>query len=115
MTQLALLLEFFKNNPNKEIKHPEIVDWATKEWYKKTAKVFRDPDRGIRSLHQQGYLVKVKKGIYKYDPNQIKSNKLEDFTEKQKNEILKQDNYKCVICGKGRKDGIELHDRSYKA
>ena len=27
----------------------------------------------------------------------------------QKHKILKKDNYKCVICGRGKKDGVELH------
>ncbi len=72
LSQLDLLLEFFKKNPNKNISHPQVVDWATNEWKKKTNKVFRDPDRGIRSLHQKGYLVKVKKGVYRYTPNLIK-------------------------------------------
>ena len=34
---------------------------------------------------------------------------LEDFTLAQKQEILKRDSYKCVICGKGEKEGMELH------
>lgn len=34
---------------------------------------------------------------------------MEDFTQKQKDEILKRDGYKCVICGRGTKDGVELH------
>ena len=33
-TQLELLMEYFKNNPNRDISHPEIVDWTTSEWRK---------------------------------------------------------------------------------
>ena len=62
-TQLELLMEYFQKNPNRDIHHPEIVDWATNEWKKRTGSVFRDPDRGIRKLHQDGYLIKVKKGV----------------------------------------------------
>ena len=74
-------MEYFKNNPNRNISHPEIVDWATKEWKKRTGNVFRDPDRGIRKLHQAGYLIKVQKGIYRYDPTLVTQHKLEDFSE----------------------------------
>ncbi len=109
ITQSELLMEYFKNNPNRDIKHPEIVDWAVAEYSKRTGEVFRDPDRGIRKLAQTGYLIKVKKGVYRYDPDYINIKKLEDFTETQKRRILKRDNYKCVICGKGRENGIELH------
>jgi hypothetical protein len=108
-TQLDLLMEFFKNNPNRDIPHPEVVDWATSEWKKCTGTVFRDPDRGIRRLHQDGYLIKVKKGVYRYDPKAVVKRELEDFTAEQKEKILKRDKYKCVICGRGRKEGVELH------
>ena len=107
--QLDLLMEFFYKNPNRDIAHPEIVDWATKKWKKKTGNVFRDPDRGIRQLHEKGYLVKVRKGVYRYDPKAANKRKIEDFTLKQKGEILKRDEYKCVICGKGEREGVDLH------
>lgn len=108
-TQLELLMEYFKKNPNRDIPHPEIVDWATSEWKKRTGTVFRDPDRGIRRLHQDGYLIKVRKGVYRYDPKAVNQRELEDFTAVQKAAILKRDKYKCVVCGKGRKEGVELH------
>ena len=76
---------------------------------KEQVKFFKDPDRMIRSLAQRGFLIKIAKGIYRYDP-EFESNKyLQDFTEEQKREILERDGYKCVICGKGIEDGIELH------
>lgn len=109
ITQKELLIEFFKNNPNRNIEHPEVVDWVTQEYKKRTGLVFRDPDRGIRKLHQSGFLIKVKKGVYRYKPELEQYKELEDFTEKQKSEILKRDGYKCVICGKGIEDGVELH------
>ena len=109
LSQKELIKEFFIKNPMRDIKHPEVVDWVVKEWKKRTGEVFRDPDRGIRSLAQSGFLIKVSKGVYKYDPNFEDERELEDFTAAQKNEILKRDGYKCVICGKGKKDGVELH------
>jgi len=77
--------------------------------------VFRDADRGIRLLAQSGFLIKVKKGVYRYDPNSIENIELEDFTTAQKKIILARDNYKCVVCGRGKKDGIELHVDHIKA
>ncbi len=109
ISQLDLLKEYFIKNPNRDISHPEIVDWATKKWKQKTKIVFRDPDRGIRSLAQKGFLIKKGKGIYRYEPDHIQNKELADFAESQKSRILKRDDYKCVICGKGRKDGVELH------
>ena len=108
-SQLDLLLEYYKKNPNKDIEHPKIVDWVTSEWKKRTGKIFRDPDRGIRQLHQKGYLIKIKKGVYKYEPDAVKNRLLEDFSPKVKEAIFRRDKYKCVICGRGRTEGIEIH------
>lgn len=76
---------------------------------KRTGNVFRDPDRAIRQLSQGGFLIKIAKGIYKYDPKKANKRELENFTAIQKEAILKRDNFKCVICGRGKKDGVELH------
>jgi len=107
-SQMDILLEYYKKNPNRDIKHPEAVDWVTKEWKRQTGKVFRDPDRGIRKLHQNGYLMKIKKGVYRYEPDFVKERLLEDFSPKIKEAIFKRDKYKCVLCGRGRADGVEI-------
>ncbi len=107
--QADLIMEYFKKHPKREIKHPEIVDWVVTEYKKRTGMVFRDPDRAIRKLSQEGQLIKISKGVYKYDPDFIEHKEFEDFTETEKEAIFKRDNYRCVICGKGRKDGVEIH------
>ena len=107
-SQLDLIMEYFKKNSNRDIKHPEIVDWAVAEFKKRTGKVFSDPDRGIRKLAQEGQLIKVAKGVYRYDPAFVVKRELEDFTSAQKEAIMKRDNYRCVICGRGKESGIEL-------
>lgn len=110
ISQLDLIMEFFKANPKRDISHPEVVDWVTNEWQKCTGKVFRDSDRGIRSLHKKGYLQKIAKGVYRYEPEMVHLREdLEDFSPALKKQILQRDNYKCVICGLGKKEGVELH------
>ncbi len=109
ITQAEIIMEFFKNNPKRDIHHPEIVDWVLEEFKNRTGKIFRDPDRQIRQLHQNGYLIKIAKGVYRYDPDFVEKRELENFNQAQKEIILKRDDYRCVICGRGRKDGIELH------
>lgn len=109
VVQQDLIVGFFKKNPNRNIKHPEVVDWVVSIYKKRTGKVFRDPDRAIRKLAQSGFLIKITKGVYKYDPKKAHKRELEDFTAAQKEAILKRDGYKCVICGRGKKDGVDLH------
>lgn len=109
MTQLELILKYFKDNPDRDIVHPEVVDWATNEWEKMTGEKFRDPDRAIRSLHQKGYLQKITKGVYRYAGEESLRNDLEDFSASLKKQILERDGYKCVICGMGIREGVELH------
>lgn len=109
ITQREIIMEYFKNNPHRDIPHPEVVDWATDEYEKRTGIKFRDPDRSIRKLAQSGYLIKMGKGVYKYDPDYLIIRELEDFTAEQKKQILARDNYKCVICGRGLSHGVELH------
>lgn len=107
--QKDLIVEFFKKNPNRNIKHPEVVDWVVETYKRRTGNVFRDPDRAIRHLAQSGFLIKIAKGVYKYDPKNVSKKELQDFTVIQKKIILKRDNYKCVQCGMGRKEGVDLH------
>ena len=109
ITQKDLVKEFFIRNPNRDIEHPEVVDWLMSEYTKRTGRLYRDPDRMIRQLSQQGFLIKVGKGKYRYDPNLVGERELENFTEVQKEEIKQRDGHKCVICGRGESDGIELH------
>ena len=106
--QKDLIVEFFKKNPDRDIKHPEVVDWVVATYKKRTGNVFRDPDRAIRHLSQSGFLIKVAKGIYRYDPLKVQQKELYDFTSAQKKAILERDGFRCVICGKGLKEGVDL-------
>lgn len=104
-----LLIEYFKKHPKEDLTHGPVVDWVEEKYKKLYNKKPRDTWRSIRNLHETGFLIKVKKGIYRYEPEAVKKKKLDDFTLEQKEAILKKDNYKCVVCGKGNKEGVELH------
>lgn len=102
-------MEYFKAHPRKELSHGPVVDWVEDRYKKLYNRKPRDTWRSIRKLHEEGFLIKVKKGVYKYDPIFVKKRTLEEFTEEQKKKVLKRDGYKCVICGMGKKEGVELH------
>lgn len=103
-----LIMEYFQEHPNEDIPHDPVVDAVVAQYIALYGKPHRDPWRAIRELSQEGKLVKVKKGVYRYDPEHAKEVQLFDFSEQVKEEIFKRDNYKCVVCGRGRADGIEI-------
>lgn len=107
-TITALILEYFKAHANEELDHGPVVDWVTEQWKINNSTSPRDPWRAIRTLYQKGILIKVREGVYKYDPKKIKHNELLYFDEKTKHAILERDNYKCLVCGKSAADGITL-------
>ena len=94
-----LLKEFFESNPNLDWEHGPVVGHGHPP---------RDVWRAIRRLHQEGFLIKVRKGVYRYDPAYAHRKELLDFSTKVRAEILRRDGYKCVLCGRGRRDGVEL-------
>jgi hypothetical protein len=104
-----LIMEYFKIHPNQDLEHGPVVDWVEDKYVKLYNRKPRDTWRNIRKLHEEGLLIKVKKGVYRYDPNYVKKRELDDFTAEQKEEIFKRDGYKCVVCGRGLENGVELH------
>jgi len=104
----ALIMEYFKAHPKQDLEHAPVVDWVEEQYLKLYRKKPRDTWRAIRKLHQEGKLIKVRKGIYRYDPDYVHVEELFDFPEDVKEEIFRRDNYRCVVCGLGRKDGVEI-------
>jgi len=104
-----LIMEFFQRYPKKELHHAPVVDWVEKQYLKLYKRKPRDIWRSIRRLHQEGILIKVRKGIYKYDPDLIQQKELYEFPPAVKEAIFKRDGYKCIVCGRGKEEGIEIH------
>ena len=103
-----LIKEYFVSHARQDLPHDPVVDYVEEKYLKLYGRKPRDPWRSIRGLHQEGFLIKVRKGIYRYDPDAVTQRRLEDFTPYQRRIILERDEYKCVTCGRGRKDGVEL-------
>jgi len=103
-----LVMEYFKRHPKEELKHGPVVDWVTEQYRKSHPTNPRDPWRAIRKLHQDGTLIKVRKGVYMYDPIRITEVETWDFSPETKTAILKRDGYRCVVCGRGTREGVEL-------
>ena len=104
-----LIMEYFKKHPRKDLEHGPVVDWVEKEYLKTHKNRPRDIWRNIRSLYEEGILIKIKDGVYHYDPDFVSEKKLENFTAEQKDEIFKRDEYRCVQCGRRQDEGLTLH------
>ena len=104
-----LVEEYFTNHPNVDLRHGPVVDYVEDRYFDLYGRKPRDPWRAIPNLHQRGFLVKVHKGVYRYDPNSVGQRTLEDFAPEQREEVLERDEYRCVICGRGKRDKVELH------
>jgi hypothetical protein len=106
ISQLAL--EYFKMHPNEDLTHGPVVDWVEKQRVKSGGTKPRDTWRAIRKLYEEGKLAKVSKGVYRYDPSYVQKVELFDFSPEVKEEIFRRDNYRCVVCGRGRENGVEI-------
>jgi 5-methylcytosine-specific restriction endonuclease McrA len=104
-----LILEYFNKHPKEDIEHGPVVDYVEERYLELYNKKPRDTWREIRRLYQEGILIKVKKGVYKYDPEYERHIKLYEFPKDIKEAIFKRDNYKCVVCNRGRENDIEIH------
>ncbi len=103
-----LIMEYFLKYPNEDLPHGPVVDWVEERYIKLYGRKPRDTWRQIRKFHQEGKLIKVKKGIYRYEPDYIKEIELFDFPPDVKEKIFKRDNYQCVVCRRGIKEGVEI-------
>ena len=109
MTISSLILEYFHKHPKKDLSHGPVVDYVEERYLNLYGRKPRDTWRQIRRLYQEGILIKARKGVYRYDPDHVQHKELYEFSLEVKEEIFRRDGYRCVVCGKGREDGIEIH------
>src|SRR3989338_2816029 len=95
-----LIKEFFDKNPNRDIAQSEVVDHVFKFIPKA-----RDPWRSVRKLYEEGYLIQIRKGVYKRIPGYKGKSSDEPFPPEIKESIFQRDDYRCAVCGNGRHNG----------
>ena len=103
-----LVLEFFYAHPNEDMEHDPVVDWVTEQRVAMGYNPPRDVWRMVRQLHADGILVNPSRGVYKYDPDYVHDTDLQDFSPAVKRAIFEKNNYRCVVCGLGREDGVRI-------
>jgi hypothetical protein len=106
--QAGIAFEYYLDRPDQDVQHDDVVPWIEGMCHKRLGTDCKDPDRAIRKLHDMGLLIKVSKGTYRFEPNAIQAHVLDDFDEAMKDEVKLRDNYRCVVCGLGESDGVEI-------
>ena len=108
-SQNEFVKKWFIKNAGRDIPHSESKKALETKWQKYAGRRLEDADRAIRKLHGSGFLIKVRKGVYRHDPSNVKQRFLQDFSESDKQIIKERDGHKCVICGLGSQNGLDLH------
>lgn len=103
-----LILEFFTDHPGEEFGPSAVVDWVTPRYSEEHGEPPRDVPRAVRKLAQKRKLIRVRYGIYKYNSNKATEIELQDFPPAVKKAIHERDNYRCVVCGLGKRDNVDI-------
>lgn len=109
ISQVEFVRTYFMSRPMEIISHGKSKADLENAYLMVTGKRLEDSDRAIRALYGEGFLEKIAKGKYRYNPQTSGTKEFVEFTQAEKDEIFKRDDYKCVVCGLGRENGLELH------
>ena len=109
ISQIEFVRSYFLQRPLVVISHAQAKADLEAAYLTVMGKRLEDSDRAIRKLYGNGFLQKVAKGQYMYNPETSGKKEFDEFTQAEKNEILKRDGFRCVVCGLGRESGLDLH------
>ena len=109
ISQIEFVRSYFLQRPMTVISHAQAKSDLEAAYLTIMGKRLEDSDRAIRKLHGDGFLEKVAKGQYMYNPETTGKKEFNEFTQAEKNQIFERDGYKCVVCGLGRESGLDLH------
>ncbi len=108
-SQANYIMAYFKQRPKQALAYDDWTDELAREYKSLTGNTARHFRSIVRRLSGEGKLLKVKNGVYMYDPDSSPAPQLPKFTAAQKRQIKERDKYQCVFCGMGRREGFNLY------
>lgn len=109
--KLEFVLEWFRSHELEKFTNRQLEMALRRDYKKATGKVFGDPTRTARKLHELGRLQRSPKGklqYFWYDSKLDNVAEVELFTEEEKIIILEKYDYQCAVCNKGVADGLKV-------
>lgn len=109
--KLEFVLEWFRSHELEKFTNRQLEMALRRDYKKVTGKVFGDPTRTARKLHELGRLQRSPKGklqYFWYDSKLDNVAEVELFTEEEKIIILEKYDYRCAVCNKGVADGLKV-------
>ncbi len=108
-SQAEFIMAHFKEHPNQALALDDWSDEVSRQYKERTGRTAYHLRTIVRRLYWDGKLERVKRGVYKYDPDAVHKPRTLRFTPKQNREIRERDEYRCVVCGRGRAEGVRLY------
>ena len=108
-SQANYIMAYFMQRPKQALAYDDWTDELASEYKSLTGNTARHFRSIVRRLSGEGKLLKVKNGVYMYDPDFSPAPQLPKFTAAQRRQIKERDEYQCVFCGMGRREGFTLY------
>ena len=109
--KLEFVMQWFLSHEPERFTNRQLETALRRDYKKVTGKVFGDPTRTARKLHELGRVQRSPKGklqYFWYDSKLDNVAEVELFTEEEKIIILEKYDYQCAVCNKGVADGLKV-------
>lgn len=109
--KLEFVVAWFRAHELEKFTNRQLETELRRDYKKATGKVFGDPNRTARKLHELGRLQRSPKGrtqYFWYDSHLDNVGEIEEFTDEEKSAILEKYDYCCAVCSKGAADGVKV-------
>jgi hypothetical protein len=109
--KLEFVIGWFEAHELERFTNRQLELELRRDYKKATGKVFGDPTRTARKLHELGRVQRSPKGrtqYFWYDSKLDNVGEMEVFSEDEITIILEKYDYQCAVCKKGVADGIKV-------